>query len=156
MTGKVSPIPPGFHTLTPHLVIKGAGAALDWYKKAFNAEEVMRMPGPDGASVMHAEVKIGDSLLMLADEFPGMDTHAPETLKGTTVSIMLYVTDVDKVFNQAVAAGGKPVLPPTDMFWGDRYGKLTDPFGHSWALATHKEDVPPEEMAKRAAAAFGS
>ncbi len=155
MAGKVSPLPAGFHTVTPHLVIKGAGAAIDFYKKAFGAEEVMRMPGPDGQSVMHAELKIGDSIIFLADEFPGMPARSPKALGGTTVTITLYVVDADKVFNQAVAAGATPALPPTDMFWGDRYAKVLDPFGHDWAIATHKEDVPPDEMAKRAAAAFG-
>lgn len=155
MAGNVSPIPPGFHTITPHLVMKGAGAAIDFYKKAFGAEEVFRMPGPDGQSVMHAEIKIGDSIVMLADEWPGMETQAPCSLKGTTVVLGLYVRDADAAFNQAVAAGGKPLMPPTDMFWGDRYAKVQDPFGHSWSIATHKEDVPPEEMAQRAAAAFG-
>jgi PhnB protein len=154
MAGKVSPIPPGFHTVTPHLVIKGAGAAIDFYKKAFGAEEVMRMPGPDGQSVMHAEIKIGDSIVFLADEFPGMPARSPKALGGTTVTITLYVADADKVFNQAVAAGATATMPPVDMFWGDRYGKVLDPFGHDWAIATHKEDVPPDEMAKRAAAAF--
>lgn len=155
MAGSVSPIPCGFHSVTPHLVVKGAGAAIDFYKQAFGAEELFRMPGPDGQSVMHAEIKIGDSVVMLADEWPGMETQAPSSLKGTTVVIGLYVRDTDAAFNQAVAAGASPLMPPADMFWGDRYAKVQDPFGHSWSIATHKEDVPPDEMAKRAAAAFG-
>jgi PhnB protein len=150
----VPPIPPGFRTVTPHLVLRGAGKAIDFYKKAFGAEEIMRMPGPDGKSVMHGEIKIGDSIVMLADEFPGTPLSAPEKLGGTTVSLMLYVKDCDAVFNQAVAAGAKVSMPLMDMFWGDRYGQLTDPFGHIWAIATHKEDVLPEEMAKRGAEAM--
>jgi PhnB protein len=150
-----SPIPEGFRTITPHLIIKGAGQAIDFYKKAFGAEEIMRMPGPDGKSVMHAEVKIGDSHLMIADEFPEYGCKGPKTLGGTPVTVHLYVKDVDSVFNQAIKAGATAKMPITDMFWGDRYGKLSDPFGHEWSIATHKEDVSPQECAKRAAAQFG-
>jgi len=149
------PVPEGFYTVTPHLICKGAGQAIDFYKKAFGAEELMRMPGPDGKSVMHAEFKIGNSHIMIADEFPDYGCFGPETLKGSPVTIHLYVNDVDSVFNQAVKAGATVKMPITDMFWGDRYGKLQDPFGHHWSIATHKEDVSPQECAKRAAAQFG-
>lgn len=150
----VSPIPPGFHTVTPHLAVRGAAKALEFYKKAFGAETIMCMPGPDGKSVAHAEMKIGDSIIMIADEWPNMALAAPEKFGGTTVSIMLYVKNADATFNQAVAAGAKVTMPLMNMFWGDRYGKVTDPFGHEWAIATHIEDVPPEEMGKRAEAAM--
>ena len=150
----VSPVPPGHHTVTPHLMIRNAAKAIEFYKKAFGAVEVMRMPGPDGKGVMHAELTIGDSFLYLADEFPGGAMGPPEKFGGTTVSIHLYVKDADALFNQAVAAGGKVEMPMTDMFWGDRFGKVIDPFGHSWSIATHVEDVPPEEMGKRAAEAM--
>jgi PhnB protein len=150
----VSPVPPGHYTVTPHLVLRNTAKAIEFYKKAFGAVEVMSMPGPDGKGVMHAEIKIGNSFLYMADEWPGMDVAAPEKIGGTTVSIHLYVPNADALFNQAVAAGAKVVMPMTDMFWGDRFGKLTDPFGHSWSIATHVEDVAPEEMGKRAAEAM--
>ena len=145
----VSPVPPGQHTVTPHLVIRGAGKAIEFYKKAFGMTEVMVMHGPDGKSVMHAEMKLGDSHVYLADEWPGMEVAAPEKFGGTTVSIHLYVPDCDALYNRAVAAGCKATMPLMSMFWGDRFGKLLDPFGHSWSIATHVEDVPPEEMEKR-------
>jgi PhnB protein len=145
----VSPVPPGFHTVTPHLVLRGAGKAIEFYKKAFGATEVMIMPGPDGKGVMHAEIKIGDSIIFLADEWPGGPQASPEKYGGTTVSIHLYVANCDATFNQAVAAGAKAEMPPMDMFWGDRFGKVIDPFGHSWSIAQHVEDVPPEEMGPR-------
>jgi PhnB protein len=156
MAKKVKAIPDGYRTLTPYLVVKGADKAIEFYKKAFGAEEICRMPGPDGKSVMHAELRIGDSMLMLSDEFPQGGSVSPATLKGTTSAIHVYVNDVDSIFNRAVSAGAKAAMPLQDMFWGDRFGKLTDPFGHSWSLATHKEDVSPEEMQKRAAAAFSA
>jgi len=142
------PIPEGFHALTPLLVVQGAARAIDFYKKAFGAVEVSRMPGP-GGKIMHAQLTIGDSPLMLCDEFPEMETHSPVSLKGSPVTIHLYVTDVDAVFKKAVDAGAKPKMPPGDMFWGDRYGKLTDPFGHHWSVGTHREDLTPQEIAKR-------
>ena len=154
MTNRISPIPEGFHTLTPYLVIKGASEAIEFYKRAFGAQEKVRMPGPDGKSVMHAELKIGDSPLMLADEFPDMGSLGPHGIGGTSVVIHVYVDDADAVFNQAVAAGAQVKMPLQDMFWGDRYGQITDPFGHRWSVATHKEDLTPEEMGKRAQAAF--
>jgi uncharacterized glyoxalase superfamily protein PhnB len=134
--------------------VRGAAQAIEFYKKAFGAEELTRMPSPDGRTVMHAELQIGDSILFLADEFPEMGARSPKALGGSPVTIHLYVADVDAVFNRAIQAGATAQMPPTDMFWGDRYGKLTDPFGHVWSVATHTEDVPPEEMAKRAQAAF--
>jgi uncharacterized glyoxalase superfamily protein PhnB len=150
----VRAIPEGFHTITPHLIIRGAAAAIDFYKKAFGATEVCRHPGQDGKTLMHAELKIGDSHLFLADEFPQMGCKSPLALGGSPVTISLYVEDTDAVFNRAVAAGAQVRMPPMDMFWGDRYGQITDPFGHVWSIATHKEDVSPEELARRAQAAF--
>jgi PhnB protein len=144
----VKAIPEGYYSLTPYLVIKGAAKAIEFYKKAFGAEETVRMPGPDGG-VMHAELKIGNSVLMLADENPERGFFSPSTRGGSTSSVMLYTEDVDATFKQAVAAGAKADMPPADMFWGDRMGNLTDPFGHSWAIATHKEDVSEEEMGRR-------
>jgi PhnB protein len=147
MAGKVSPIPQGYHTITPYLVVKDGSRALEYYQKAFGATNVNRMDGPDG-KIMHAEFKIGDSMMMLSDEMG--PNKSPQSLGGSPVGIFLYVDDVDSVFNKAVQAGAKADMPPQDMFWGDRYGRLTDPFGHNWALATHIEDVAPEEMGKRA------
>src|SRR5262249_18652791 len=149
MASKVKPIPEGWRSLTPHLVVRGAAQAIEFYKKAFGATERARMPGPDGKSVMHAALQIGDSLIMLADECPNMYARAPQSLGGTAVVLSLYVEDCDKVFNQVVAAGAKVGMPLADQFWGDRYGKVIDPFGHEWAIMTHKEDLTPEEMAKR-------
>ena len=146
----VKAIPDGYYSLTPYLVIKGAAEAIEFYKKAFGATEVVRMPGP-GGRIMHAEVKIGNSVLMLADENPERGHLSPASRGGNTSSVMLYTDDVDAVFKKAIAAGAKQQQPPTDMFWGDRMGNLTDPFGHSWAVATHKEDVSPQEMEKRMA-----
>jgi PhnB protein len=154
MTNRIKPIPEGFHTLTPHLVVKGASQAIEFYKKALGAEEIVRMPGPDGKSVMHAELKIGDSRLFLVDEFPDMGALGPHGIGGTPVTIHVYVEDADAIFNQAVAAGAEVRMPIADAFWGDRYGLIVDPFGHKWSFATHKEDLTPEEIAKRAQAAF--
>jgi PhnB protein len=147
MAAKVQAVPPGYHTVTPYLVVSNAGRAIDFYKQAFGAKELSRMAAPDG-KVGHAELKIGDSVIMLSDEMMG--NRSPESLGGSPVSIFLYVDDVDSIFNQAVKAGAKSTMPPADMFWGDRYAKLTDPFGHLWGVATHKEDVAPQEMEKRA------
>ena len=154
MTTSIKPIPEGHHTLTPHLVVKGAGEAIEFYKKAFGAEELTRMPGPDGKTIMHAALKIGDSRLFLVDEFPQMGSVGPLSLGGSPVFIHVFVEDVDTVFNQAVSAGAEVRMPLVDAFWGDRYGQLVDPFGHKWSLATHKEDLTPEEISKRAEAAF--
>jgi uncharacterized glyoxalase superfamily protein PhnB len=149
MKNTTKPIPDGFHTLTPHLVVKGASRAIDFYKKAFAAEEIRRMPGPDGKSIMHAELKIGNSRLMLVDEFPEMNARGPESIGGTPVTIHMFVEDADAVFNRALDAGAEVRMPLADMFWGDRYGVLADPFGHLWSVATHKEDLAPEEIRKR-------
>lgn len=152
----VKPVPDGFHTVTPHLVIKGAAKAIDFYKKAFGAEEISRMPGPDGDSVMHAMIRIGNSFIMLADEFPDWKCLGPQSIGGTPVVIHLYVDDADATFKQAVDAGATATMPVDNTFWGDRYGKVTDPFGHEWSIATHVEDVSPREMQKRAAEQFGA
>jgi PhnB protein len=148
MTNKVKPVPEGYHTATPYLIFHDAAPAIDFYKKAFAATEIMRMNGPDG-KVSHAEIKIGDSVIMLGSA-PGNDLATPQKLNGSSVSIFLYLPDVNSTFKQAVSAGAKAVQPLEDMFWGDRFGRLVDPFGHSWSLATHVEDVAPAEMGKRA------
>ncbi|HWF19607.1 MAG TPA: VOC family protein [Verrucomicrobiae bacterium] len=142
------PVPDGYHSITPYLVLKGAAEGMEFYKKAFGATECMRMPGPDGR-IGHAEMKIGDSPFMLADESKEMDAKSPQTLGGSPISILLYVQDVDAMVKQAVAAGAKLIRPVEDKFYGDRMGTLTDPYGHTWHIATHKEDVAPEEMRKR-------
>jgi PhnB protein len=148
------PIPEGYHSITPYLIIRGAGEAIEFYKKAFGATELFRFPAPDG-KIGHAEIKIGDSPIMLADEFAEMGYKGPESLGGSPVSIMLYVDDVDTVFNRAVDAGATVKEALQDKFYGDRMGTVTDPFGHRWHLGTHKEDVPMEEMERRAKAAHG-
>jgi uncharacterized glyoxalase superfamily protein PhnB len=141
----VKPIPEGMHSITPHLVCEGAADAIEFYKKAFDAVENGRMPTPDG-KIMHAQIRIGDSAVMLVDAFPEMGACGPKALKGSPVTIHLYVEDADKTFNQAVAAGATVRMPLADMFWGDRYGQVTDPFGHNWSIATHKHDFTPEQM----------
>jgi PhnB protein len=152
----VRAIPEGYHTATPYLVIRGAARAIDFYKKAFGAIERGRMPGPGGL-LMHAEVKIGDSIVMMCDEMPEMTRWvSPDALKGTTAAIHLYVEDADALFARAVAAGAKVSMPLMDAFWGDRFGKLTDPFGHEWTIATHQHDYTPEEQRKNAEAFFSS
>lgn len=150
MASLVKPIPDGFRTVTPHLCIKGASDAIDFYKRAFGAEEILRMPGPDGKSVMHAEIKIGDCLIMLADEFPGMSVRSPKSLGGVTATLHIYVPDADAAYNRAIAAGATASMPLMDAFWGDRYGRVTDPYGHEWAIATHTKDLTPEQIAKGA------
>jgi len=139
------PIPEGMHSLTPHLVCAGAAEAIDFYKRAFNAIEQARMPGPDG-KLMHAAVQIGDSTLMLVDENPQWGLLGPKALKGSPVAIHLYVPNVDATVAQAVAAGAKVTMPVADMFWGDRYGQLEDPFGHRWSVATHTRELTSEEI----------
>jgi PhnB protein len=151
MTSKVKPVPEGYHSITPYLVIKGAASAIDFYKKAFGATEIMRMPQPDGR-IGHAELKIGDSCIMLADEFPEMDTVGPQTLGNSPVSLLLYVEDADATVERAVGLGATVKKPVQDQFYGDRSGFIEDPFGHRWGIATHKEDISPEEMKKRMAA----
>ena len=147
----VKAIPDGYYSLTPYLVIKGAADAIEFYKKAFGAVEIVRMPGP-GGGIMHAEVKIGNSMLMLADENPERGHLSPASRGGNTSSVMLYTDDVDATFNNAVAAGAKANMPVADQFWGDRYGQVVDPDGHLWEIATHKEDLTPEETQQRAVA----
>jgi PhnB protein len=142
------PIPDGYHTVTPALTVKNGAEAIEFYKRALGAKELMRIPGPDG-HLVHAEIEVGDSKIMLADESPEMGCRAPATVGSVTSSLYLYVEDVDKAFRRAVEAGAKPLMPPADMFWGDRFGQVEDPSGHRWGLATHKEDPPPEEMARR-------
>ena len=141
----VQPIPDGMHALTPHLVCAGAADAIAFYKKAFKAVETARLPGPDG-KLMHAAVRIGDSTLMLMDESPQHGTFGPRSLKGSPVTIHLYVEDADAAVAQAAAAGAKVTMPVQEMFWGDRYGQLEDPFGHRWSVATHVRDLSPEEI----------
>jgi len=145
----VKTIPDGYHSVTPYLIVTGAAEAIDYYKEAFGATELLRMPAP-GGKIGHAEIKIGDSPIMLADEFPEMGYKSPRTLSGSPVSIMIYVADVDTVFDRAVTAGGKVQRPVKDQFYGDRSGTLEDPFGHVWHVATHKEDVSADEMERRA------
>lgn len=145
MNKSVKPIPDGMHTVTPHLVCAGAADAIELYKKAFSAVELGKVPGPEG-KLLHALIRIGDSPVMLVDEFPDWHSFGPKSLKGSPVIIHLYVQDVDAFFKQAVAAGAKITMPLEDTFWGDRYGKLEDPFGHHWSIATHVRDVKPEEL----------
>jgi PhnB protein len=149
----VKPIPDGYHTATPYLIVSGAAKALDFYKKAFGAKELFRMPMADGR-VGHAEIRIGDSNIMLADEFPERGAKSATTLGGTPVGICLYVEDVDALFDRAVAAGATVRYPVKDQFYGDRSGTVVDPFGLQWTVATHKEDVPPQELQRRAEAAM--
>jgi len=153
MASKVKPIPEGYHAVTPYLIVNGGAKAIDFYKKAFGATELFRMAQPDG-KIGHAEITIGDSPIMLADEAPQMGAKSPRSFGGSPVGIHLYVEDVDKIFNQAVAAGAKVERPVEDKFYGDRAGGIIDPFGHRWYISTHKEDVPPEELEKRAAALY--
>lgn len=144
-------IPEGFHTITPHLVVRGAGEAIEFYKKAFGAEEIMRMPGPDGKTVMHAEIKIGNSVLMIVDEMPMMERWvSPDRLNGTTIALSIYTEDADALYQRAVDAGGTETMKPMDAFWGDRYSKVTDPFGHEWEICSHMEDLTPEQIGRRA------
>ena len=139
------PLPEGMHSITPHMVCAGAADAIEFYKKAFNAVEISRLAGEDG-KLMHGEIRIGDSVVMLVDESPEWGMVGPKSLKGSPVTIHLYVDDVDAVVEQAVQAGAKVTVPVEDMFWGDRYGKLEDPFGHQWSVATHLREVSPEEL----------
>jgi PhnB protein len=151
MSGKVNPVPAGYHSITPYLVVKNAAQAIDYYKNVFGATEVLRLAAPNGR-IGHAELKIGDSHIMLADEHPEMNVVGPQTLGNSPVGILLYVNDVDQVFNAAISAGAQVLKPLQDMFYGDRSGTVTDPFGHKWTIATHKEDLSAEELQQRAAA----
>ena len=151
---KIDYIPAGYHTATPYLIVNGAARAIDFYRQAFGATEAVRMDEP-GGKVGHAEIKIGDSVIMLADEHPEINARSPQSIGGTPVSLLLYVPDCDAVVAKAVSLGGKVLKPVQDQFYGDRSGTLADPFGHQWTIATHKEDVSPEEMQKRIAALYG-
>ena len=155
MAGDVKAVPEGFHTITAHLSVRGADKAIEFYKNAFGAQVLGVHHTPDG-KVIHGMLKIGDSLLMLADEFPGMGTPAPQTLGGSPVVLNIYVEDVDSLWKQAVDAGATVTMPLGDQFWGDRYGQIKDPFGHGWALGSRKENVTPEEMERRAREVFAS
>ena len=152
MAGNVKAIPEGYSSVTPYLIVDDASAAIDFYTRAFGATEIMRMPGPDG-KVGHAEILIGNSHVMLADEYPDMGARSSKSLGGSPVSLMVYVEDVDSIAKQAIAAGAKETRPLKDQFYGDRTGSYQDPFGLEWYLATHIEDVPPDEMERRAAVA---
>lgn len=152
MPGNVKPIPEGYHSVTPYLIVKGGARAIEFYKTAFGATELMRMARPDG-TIGHAEIRIGDSVIMLADENPAVGALSPQAVGGTPVLIHLYVADVDTVFNRGVAAGSTVEQPLKDQFYGDRSGGIIDPFGHRWYVATHVEDIAPEELKKRASAA---
>ena len=155
MAKTVKPVPEGHHTVTAGLCIRGADRAPEFYQKAFGAQVVERANGPDGR-IIHAAIKIGDSIVFLSDEFPDMPgaCRAPETLKGATGGLYLYLPNVDAAFDRVVKAGAKVLMPLADMFWGDRFGQVQDPFGHVWSLATHTEDLTPEELSKRQQAAF--
>jgi PhnB protein len=146
--GTVKPIPDGYHNITPYLFVRGATSAIDFYKTVFGATETVRMPGPDGR-IMHAEVKIGDSIVMLADENPSTGVMSPQTIGGYSVGLHVYVENVDAVVQKAVENGAKPLRPIKNQFYGDRSGSLLDPFGHMWSVATHVEDVSPDELHKR-------
>ena len=148
MPNAVKPIPQGYHTVTPYLTVQNAARALEFYTRALGAKEVMRMDAP-GGKIAHAEIKIGDSMIMLSDEMPQTATRSPQSLGGASGGVFLYVDNVDSTFEKAVSAGAKAGMRPTDMFWGDRFGTFTDPFGQVWSVATHKEDVAPEEMRRR-------
>jgi uncharacterized glyoxalase superfamily protein PhnB len=152
---KVSPIPKGYHAVTPGLAVRDAAQAIEFYKKAFGAKEKGRMPGPDG-KIMHADLMIGDSHIMLGEENTQMNNPSPLSLNGSPVGLYVYVRDAGKVFNQAVKAGASATMPMMDQFWGDRAGMVTDPFGHKWWLATHKRDLSPKEMKKAAEEFFAS
>ena len=142
------PIPDGYSTITASLIVKNAENAIEFYKKAFGAQEIYRFLGPDGKSIMHAELKFGNSRIMLSEEAPQMNCRSPQSLGGTGTYMYMYVDDTDTTFNKAVAAGAKPTMPVMDMFWGDRFGQIQDPFGHIWGIATHKKDMSPEEISK--------
>ena len=147
----ITPVPEDFHTITPQMAVKGVAAAIDWYTKALGAHELLRHAAPDGTSIMHAELLLGDSRFFVVDEFPD-SVLSPSTLGGTTVTMHLYVRDVDALFNRAIDAGATPVMPVADQFWGDRYGILLDPFGHRWSIASRIEDLSPTKLQERARA----
>jgi PhnB protein len=153
MSSKTPAIPEGMHTITPHITLRNAAQAIDFYKRAFGAEELGRSLTPDG-KIMHAMIRIGDSLLMMNDEFPNMGSSSPETLGGTNITLHIQTEDVDSLFDRAVKAGAKATMPVADQFWGDRYGQVVDPFGQRWSLATRVEQLTPEEIEARAKAFF--
>lgn len=153
MKKSTQPVPPGFHTITPSLTVRNGAQAMEFYKKALGAEERMRMAGPDG-KITHAELKIGDSIIFLNDESPAMGSNSPQTLGGATGGFYLYVEDVDNAFQRAIDAGGKSTCPVTDMFWGDRMGNFTDPYGYAWTLATHTQDMTEQETEEGAKAFY--
>lgn len=151
----VKPIPEGFNSITPHLVVKGAAEAIEFYKNAFGAQELVRLPSPCGNLVMHSTIRIGNSMVMLVDEFPDMGCFSPATTNGTPVTVHLYVDDADAVFKRALDEGARETMPLENTFWGDRFGKLEDPFGHSWSIATHLEDLTPDQIMENAKKTFG-
>ena len=155
MAQQVKAIPDGYHTVTPGLTVRDGAKAIEFYQQAFGAQQVFRMDKPDGR-LMHAELKIGNSVIMLGEEYLQQGCQSPESLKGTPVSFYLYVADADAAFAQAIAAGAKAIKPVSDMFWGDRQGDVTDPFGHRWSVATHKEDLTPEQIGQRSQEFFAS
>jgi len=155
MAQQVKAIPDGYHTITPGLTVRDGAKAVEFYKRAFGAQQVFRMDRPDGR-LMHAELQIGTSRIMLGEEYPQQGCQSPESLKGTPVSFYLYVPDADAAFAQAIAAGAKAVKPVSDMFWGDRQGEVSDPFGHRWSVATHQEDLTPEQIGQRSQEFFAS
>lgn len=150
---EIEKIPKEYHSITPVLIVKNGDEAIEFYKNGFGVEERCCMKGPDGR-VAHAELKLGDSVFMLSDEYPEMKCHSPKTIGGSPVSMYVYVDDVDSIFNKAISAGAKILDPVKDQFWGDRHGRLEDPFGHLWSIATHKKDISDEEMKRAAEAAF--
>jgi PhnB protein len=150
----VRAIPEGYHSITPYLVVNDAATAIDFYKCAFDAKETYRLHGPDGKSILNAELKIGDSKVLLSDEFPHGGCRSPKSIGGSAVTLHIYTEDVDKVFNQAVDAGATNIMPVMNMFWGDRYGQVKDPFGHIWSIATHRQDLSQEEIQKAGEAVF--
>ena len=156
MTSEISPIPEGFHTITPSLIVNDAAGALDFYKSALGAAELMRLPTPDGSKIVHSSMKVGNSVFFVTDEFPGMSQRSAMSLGGTAVSLNLYVDDADAAFERAVQAGATVLLPVSEMFWGDRFGMISDPFGHVWSFATQVKQPTLEEVIAGASAAFSS
>jgi PhnB protein len=150
----VKAIPEGYHSISPYLVVNDAANAIEFYKAAFGATEKYRHNGPDEKSIINAELKIGDSVILLSDEFPAGKCHSPKSIGGSSVMMHLYTEDVDRVFNQAISAGGTAIMPVMDMFWGDRYGQLIDPYGHIWSIATRKQDLSHEEIQRAGEAVF--
>ena len=156
MTSELSPIPEGFHTITPSLIVNDAGSALEFYKSALGAVEIMRLPTPDGSKIVHSSMKVGNSVFFVTDELPGMSQRSATSLGGTAVSLNLYVEDADAAFGRAVQAGATVLLPVAEMFWGDRFGMICDPYGHVWSFATHVKQPTLEEVMEASKAAFGS